>query len=82
MITVYYCFFLAIAPFSHRYNPFFSVFLERESGCIFSSVLIVNSAPVHIPECQESEIGEDTFGCSVSNQPSASRNNVILAAYA
>jgi hypothetical protein len=59
------------------------VFHDQESGCMFSSVLIVHSAPVPFAEFQEAECEELAFG-SVSTQasPAAFRNKLILAAYA
>ena len=62
-----------------------SAFLDAEYGCNFASILIVYSI-AHLADKRDSileaELDEDTF-CSVPEPvPIASRNSLILAAYA
>jgi len=60
-----------------------SEFLNRESGCIFASILIVCSGSAPVVEFQEAECDEDTFGpVQAQTNPTAARNKLILAAYA
>jgi hypothetical protein len=66
--------------------PFLSsAFLDAEYGCNFASILIVYSnahLAVKRDSMSEAELDEDVFSSVPEPVPTASRNSLILAAYA
>jgi hypothetical protein len=73
---------LSLTPPSFCYSL---AFLDAEFGCNFASILIVSSTALlaaRRDSLLETEFDEDSFGAAPEPAPTASKNSLILAAYA